>query len=628
MRKVLLVACLALVCVIAAPLHAEEAKTDGGEALFRERCAACHDGAVARAPGIAALRQMSVDNIRSVLTTGSMKEQAQDLTTAQVDMLSQFLGEKKATAVAAPELRCAKVDDAQVDLATGPHWNGWGVDLSQHRFQSAAEAQLTADDVPRLKLKWAFGFPGANRAYAQPTIMGGRLFVGSATGKVYSLDAKSGCIHWIFDAGAPVRTAISIGKSANNWSAYFGDQRANAYSVDALSGKLLWKTHADEHGAAIITGAPTLAAGVLYVPLSSQEELFASSPLYPCCSFRGSVAALDVVSGQILWKNYTIPKAAEPVRKNEYGFELLGPSGAGIWSAPTIDLQKRMIYVTTGDSYSDPAANTSDAFVAFHLENGAMAWWYQATAGDAYTVACIEAAAGQNNCPQANGPDLDFGSSPILVDLANGRRALIAGQKSGIVHAIDPDRDGAVLWQVRVGEGGRLGGVQWGAAADEHNVYVAVSDVKVRVAPSGTPGAQPGIIAETSYLLDPNAGGGLYALKLETGELVWHAPHPGCGDQPGCSRAQSAAVTAIPGVVFSGGLDGHLRAYAATTGSIIWDVDTKGEYHTLNGLVAHGGSIDGPGAVVVGGMLYVNSGYQFFGTIPGNVLLAFSVKGD
>jgi polyvinyl alcohol dehydrogenase (cytochrome) len=232
----------------------------------------------------------------------------------------------------------------------------------------------------------------------------------------------------VFGAAAPVRTAISIGRDTRGWSAYFGDQSANAFSVDALSGKPQWKTHLEDHSAAMITGAPTLAGGVLYVPVTSFEEAVGARPRYPCCSFRGSVSAMDAASGKVLWKGYTIAKAPEPVRKNELGAQLWGPSGAGIWSSPTIDLKKQMVYVTTGDSYSDPPADTSDAFLAFHLEDGALAWSRQMTSGDAYTIACGSAAPGTGNCPEANGPDFDFGSSPILVELADGRRALIAGQ--------------------------------------------------------------------------------------------------------------------------------------------------------------------------------------------------------
>jgi polyvinyl alcohol dehydrogenase (cytochrome) len=232
-----------------------------------------------------------------------------------------------------------------------------------------------------------------------------------------------------------------------------------------------------------------------------------------------------------------------------------------------------MVYATTGDSYSDPAADTSDAFLGIRMETGELAWSRQMTQGDAYTVACV--GPDRTNCPQAKGPDLDFGSSPILVNLPDGRRLLIAGQKSGMVHAIDPDRQGAIVWQQKVGRGGTLGGVQWGSAVDQDHVYVAVSDVTVQLAPEGKAGAQKALYGGGNFLLAPDRGGGIYALELATGKVVWNTPHPGCGDVPGCSPAQSAAVTAIPGVVFSGGLDGHLRAYATSDGRIIWPMAAR-----------------------------------------------------
>jgi polyvinyl alcohol dehydrogenase (cytochrome) len=554
-----------------------------------------------------------------------MRAQGQELAATEIEAVSRFLGNNSAPARGAAAA-CAAAIPVPADALAEPHWNGWGVDAAQRRFQPAAMAQLAAADVPKLKLRWAFAFEGVNRAYAQPTIVAGRLFIGSANGKVYSLDAKRGCIIWVFEAAAPVRAAISIGVSGGRWSAYFGDQQANAYALDALTGKLLWKTQVDAHPAAIITGAPTLADAVLYVPVTSYEEATGADPRYPCCSFRGSVAALDTATGKVLWKSYSIAEAPKPVRKNQLGVQLFGPSGAGIWSSPAVDRAAGMLYATTGDSYSDPAAGTSDAILAFRLDNGEPAWSHQMTAGDAFTVAC-DWQPGTGNCPEARGPDFDFGSSPILVRLASGKRALVAAQKSGMVYAVDPDREGAMLWQRRLGKGGKMGGVEWGAAADEHNVYVALSDVRMRAVPASTTGAHESVFGP-SFLLDPAAGGGLFALALESGEVVWHTPHPGCGDAPGCSPAQSAAVTAIPGVAFSGGLDGHLRAYAAASGQIIWDVDTKGTYKTVNGTTALGGSIDGPGPVVVGGMLYVNSGYAFAGAAPGNVLLAFSVDGQ
>ena len=612
--------------LLAAPALAQSGGRAEGEAIYRTRCVGCHETGAPRASDLATLRTMSQDRVLEALRTGSMSTQAQGLSTAQLDDLSRFVAGADAVQNAEqPNGACREATAPLADPLARAHWNGWGGDVSQQRFQPAVMAQLNAEDVPRLKLKWAFGFPGATRAQAQPTLMGGHVFVGSQSGRVYALDARTGCAHWVFDAGHSVRSAITIAASADGWSAYFGDQRGNAYAIDAVSGQRRWTTHVEAHGAAMISGAPAVNDGVLYVPVSSFEEVSGANPNYQCCSFRGSLVALDAATGRMLWQGYTIPQAPAPVRKNAGGVQLWGPSGASIWSSPSIDPQRRMIYATTGDSYSDPPADTSDAFIAYRMETGEIAWSRQMTAGDAYTVAC--AGGNSANCPEAKGPDLDFGSSPMLVNLPDGKRALIAGQKSGVVHAIDPDRQGAILWQRRVGRGGVLGGVQWGAAVDQDNVYVAVSDLSAHLAAQGTAGAQRGVFGERSFVLDPREGGGITALKLATGEVVWRTPHPGCGDVPGCSPAQSAAVTVIPGVVFSGGLDGHLRAYAASDGKIIWDVDTGQTYSTVNGVVAHGGSLDGPGAVIVDGMLYVNSGYANFGTAPGNVLLAFSVDG-
>ena len=513
------------------------------------------------------------------------------------------------------------------DPMTAPHWNGWGVDGSQHRFQPAEMAQLTAGDVPRLKLKWAFGFPATILTFAQPTVMGGRIFVGSYGGKVYSLDAKTGCTYWEFDAGAPVRSAITVGPGKVGWLAYFGDQRGNVHAVDVETGKALWTTRVEDHPAAWSTGSPTLAGTTLFVPISSREEFLATDPKYPCCTFRGSVVALEASTGKTLWKSHTITEEPKARATSSTGVQLSGPSGAAVWSSPTYDPLKDMIYVTTGDNYSDPPTNTSDAILALNAVSGKMVWSRQVTSGDAFNIACAAPESGPN-CPASKGPDLDFGSSAILVSLPNGKRVLIAGQKSGVVTAVDPDRDGAILWQTRVGRGGHLGGVQWGSAADNSRIYVAVSDTIFGPVPPGTAGGQVSPFdPNVTWLLDSKTGGGLHALSLESGEKVWQTPHPGCNNVPGCGPAQSAAVTAIPGIVFSGGLDGHLRAYSADDGRIVWDEDTKREYRTVNGVAARGGSMDGPGAVVVGGMLYVSSGYGLWAGTPGNVLLAYSLDG-
>lgn len=595
---------------------AQASDAPDGAALYRNHCAACHDSGGGRAPGREALQRLSPERITLALESGTMMIMGQRRTAPERRAIAEFLAGRltgrEPLEGPSPAAFCKDGATAWRDPLAGPHWNGWGADLANRRFQSAAQAGLTAGDVPRLRLKWAFGFPGEIMAYAQPAVAGGRLFAGSAGRRVYSLSAATGCIYWTLEAEAPVRTAITIGKRGAGYAVYFGDLHANVYAADAVTGEILWKTRADEHSEARITGAPALSGDRLFVPVASSEEVSAADPAYECCRFRGSVLALDTATGKTIWKTYTIAGAPHPTRKNKSGTQLWGPSGAAVWSAPTLDLTRHVLYAATGDNYSDPTAATSDAILGLDMRSGKILWTRQITAGDAFNLACPSP--DKTNCPDANGPDFDFGSSPILIELSRGRRMLVAGQKSAMVYALDPDRGGELLWHTRVGRGGTLGGIQWGPAADDDRAYVALSDIKRRVTPMGLE-------------LDPTAGGGLFALRLATGEIDWSAPPPVCGDRRPCSPAQSAAVTVIPSVVFSGSSDGHLRAYSTHDGKVVWDFDAVREFQTVDGVPARGGSFDGPGPVVAGGMLYVNSGYGAMGGIPGNVLLAFSLEG-
>jgi polyvinyl alcohol dehydrogenase (cytochrome) len=477
-------------------------------------------------------------------------------------------------------------------------WNGWSVDLFNSRYQP--KPGMSAADVPGLKLKWAFAFQGETVRSAQPSIVGGRVFTGSASGAIYSLDAASGCVYWKYDAGATVRTAISIGKAGGKTIAYFGDIRGNVHALDAATGQFLWKVNVDDHPAARVTGAPAFYEGRLYVPVSSVEEASAMSPAYECCKFRGSIVALEGTTGKQIWKTYAVPDPPKPLQKSATGTQLWGPAGAAIWSAPTIDAKKKVIYAGTGNSYTNVSTNTSDAILAFDLESGSLLWSSQVTPKDNFTMGCMRG----TNCPEERGPDFDFGSSPILRELPGGKRVLVCGQKSGVVWGLDPDQRGKVLWQTRLGQGSALGGIEWGPTADLENAYVAVSDV---IAPLGRPG-------------------GLHAVRLSTGEKIWTTPPPelNCtAGAKGCNRAQSAAISSIPGVVFSGSVDGHLRAFLAKTGEIVWDFDTVRDYETVNGVPGKGGSLDSAGPVIVNGMVFVNSGYGMWQGLPGNMLLAF-----
>jgi polyvinyl alcohol dehydrogenase (cytochrome) len=575
-----------------------------GAAIYASRCATCHEDSGPPYLNHFVLKAAAPEYIVYMLDAGTMQAQGARLTIGQRAAVAEYLTGKRLGSSASMSVgRCPGQPPSSF---SGPQWDGWGVDLDNSRFQPEDQAGLTAAQVPGLKLKWAFGFPGGFTAYSQPVVVGGRVFVGDTIGGVYSLNASTGCTYWKFQAAAGVRTAVTVGPGH---LAYFGDLRANVYAVNAVTGKLVWKVRMSTHPYARVTGTPRLYKGRLYIPVSSREEWMSADPNYACCTFRGILAALDAATGRELWRSYTIPDAARPTKKSKAGTQLWGPSGAGLWSSPTIDAQQNLLYIGAGNNYSDPATSNSDAILAFDLATGKIIWSRQITPDDTYNVSCYRD--DKSNCPAKQGPDSDFAASPVLRTLANGRRVLIVGQKSGIVFGLDPDKQGEILWRITIGLGGPLGGVEWGPAVDSSVAYVARSDFGFAGGPEGT-------------VPDPKSGGGLFALDVATGKQVWAAlpPAGGC-TTPRCSPAQSAAVTAIPGVVFSGADDGHLRAYSTKDGSILWDYDTLRGFDTTNSLPARGGSIDGGGPAVAGGMVFVTSGYGSLYGIAGSVLLAF-----
>jgi polyvinyl alcohol dehydrogenase (cytochrome) len=557
---------------------------------------------------MAALRQRVPEEIVAALTTGLMRQQGSELTDAERRAVAEYLsgrligaGSTNSAGAVEAMARCAG-PSAPINLSAAGQWNGWGVDITNTRFQPAAQAGLSTDQISKLTLKWAFGFPNATTARAQPTVAGGRVFVGSQSGLVYALDAKTGCTIWTFQAKGGVRTAIVLGpRGSAGVTAYFGDATPSAYAIDAATGTLIWTRKVDEHPSAHVTGTPTLYQGRLYVPVSSGEEGQGANARYECCTFRGSLLALNASTGAVLWKTYTIPDESKPIGRNNSGTTRWGPAGASIWSSPTIDVKRHVIYAATGNMYTEPQQTTSDAVIAFDMDSGKIVWTSQVTPTDVFVTGCNAPTAA--NCPHDVGPDFDFGSAPILATLPSGRDLIVIGQKSGIGWAMDPDKRGAVVWQYRAGKGSALGGMEWGSAVDAARAYFAVSD---------TIGAN-------------NQPGGLHAVSLETGERVWFSPPtaPACGSGRGCNAALSAAITVIPGVIFAGSNDGALRAYLTKDGSVIWEFDTNREFLTVNGVAAKGASINEAGPTVAGGMVFVNSGYGTLGGRPGNVLLAF-----
>ncbi len=576
----------------------KQAPPPDGAALFTQQCAGCHTkNNDMRAPEPDALHQMSKDSILATLESGRMKWEGKRLSKAKKDAIATYLAAPQSAREIATGY-CARDLDPPANL---PAWSGWGSDGRNRRFQTAIAAGLDRDSVKNLKLKWAFGFPGASATYGQPTSYAGKLFVGSEDGTVYALDSATGCLWWIYKASATVKTAISIGNKGS--TAFFGDTNGFIYAVKAADGSIVWKAHPESHAAARITGSPLLVGSRLYVPMSSGEEGASADPSYPCCTFRGSVVALDAATGKQIWKAYTIADAPHPTRKSPQGVQYFGPSGAAVWSAPTADLKQNAIYVATGNNYSDPPTEMSDAVVAFDIRTGKKLWSHQFTPKDVWNSGCV--AEKKDNCPENHGDDYDFGAPPILTRLAGRGDILLLAQKSGLVYALDPDRKGKLLWKSRIGRGGPLGGIEWGGAADNGFAYFPVSDFDFD---------------------NPLVGGGMFALDLHTGRSSWHVdpPKPACAGQFGCSPAQMAPPTLIPGVVFSGSMDGHLRAYDTRDGTVLWDFDTAQQFSTTNGMQAHGGSLNGAGPAVVNGMVYVNTGYT--NAMAGNVLLAFSAE--
>jgi polyvinyl alcohol dehydrogenase (cytochrome) len=584
--------------------------TESGWATFQTRCSACHGNpAVARAATPDAIRAMTPERIYEALATGSMQAQSQGLNDLQKRALAEFMAGRPLGSISRGHARDmpnqCKANPAMTDPSQGPSWIGWGNGLANTRSQTAVAAGLTAADVPRLKLKWAFGYPAGVSANAPPAVASGRVFVGSDNGFFYSLDAATGCVYWSFEQGSIVRNAPTLGPIGGQGNAryavYFGDGHANVYALDAQTGRLLWKTKTDPHFIARITAGSTLHNGKLFVPVSSSEEFSSGHPDYSCCTSRGSVVALDANTGKQIWKAWVVPEEPKPWRTQANGVVLYKPAGGAVWNAPTVDPVRQAVYFGTGDATTAPPAVTTDAIMAVDMNTGKLLWSYQATEGDVFMGGC-NGPVKSEACPSPMGPDADIGNSPILVTLPGGKRALIGGTKSADVFALDPDANGKLLYRINaaggpVGQGrGRGGAIVWGGAAGDQRVYYGMG------------------------------GAGLAALNPATGERAWvFTPPPSATG--GRGGGLGAAPTTIPGVVFEGAGDGRLYAVSAADGKLLWQFNTAQTFDTVNEVPARGGAIAVSGAVIVNRMLFVGSGYAVgSGATAGNVLLAFGVE--
>lgn len=588
-----------------------------GHTVYQTSCERCHSGEEsARAPRITSLGAMTPRAILAALTDGRMRRHGEDLTQNERVAVSEWLTGKELTETRLPDAAfCSAIPSGPGEV----HWSGWGGGTGESGYRGTAAAGVSASDFGDLELAWAFAFPDAGQVRSKPAVVGDRVIIGSAYGEVYSIDLETGCVHWVFPADAAVRGGITIGEGPGGaQTAFFSDFRVNVYAIDAASGELFWRTPAGSHADHTNTGTVAYHAGRVFVPLSSMEIVTANDPTYECCSSAGGIVALAADTGDPLWEFRTVAEEPRPVGENELGTRTFGPSGAPIWSSPTVDADRNLLYVGTGENYTHPATETSDAIIAIDLDTGATRWSFQGTPDDAWNMACTIP---QNfeNCPVGSGPDFDFGMSPIIVTRDDGSQILVAGQKSGMVWAFDPDADGELVWAKKVGKGSALGGVHWGIASDGRRVYVPNSDNPFAVMRD----------PRTGELSHPSGnepvGTGVYALDLGAGEVIWQV-EPDltvCAGRPGCQPFFSAAATVIEGAVLAGSLDGHMRAWSTEDGTLLWDIDTATEFPTVNGVPGRGGSIDGPGPVVVQGTVLISSGYDMFNEMPGNLLLAY-----
>jgi len=600
------------------PPPEEEAKLSGGrpdimapppaKKLYEQKCAWCHTDAGIQmngrlVPTTATMRAMQASKVYEIMAHGKMMAQSEGISDRDMRGIAELITGKKMeggseTLIASMSNNC-KGNPPMPDPAAGPAWNGWSPRVDNARHQSAAAARLTAADVPKLKLKWAFGLPLGASTSSQPSVVSGRVFVGSDNSTLYSLDARSGCAYWSYRTKAPGRVAPIVapikGYPGVKYAVYYATLGKIVYALDAQTGKLLWESAIPGEGNGL-TGSPSYYAGRLYVPLTASGVTAGFMPKVECCKSRGAVVALDATSGRILWRTETVPEPLEKLSINSVGTQVWGPAGASVWNSPTIDPQRGLIYVGTGNSYGPKAASTSDSILALSMKDGSIQWHHQEFKDDAFMLGCPDRSPPGQICPEKIGEDWDFGgASAILQPLGKGRSVLVAAGKGGIAIALDPDRKGKLLWRTKLYDKTPPtadGLVVFGGTADGRRVYFPLQQ----------------------------EGGGLKALELATGRIDWDAPIR--ADK----RGQASAASSIPGVVFTGGWDGIVRA-VDMSGKVIWSFNTRQRFESVNGVIAIGGSIGAPGPTIANGMVYVASGYPGFqGGTPGNVILAFGIE--
>jgi polyvinyl alcohol dehydrogenase (cytochrome) len=614
-------AAAALFVALMQTLHAQDLRADHpGKAVYEQYCAACHNQTGTRAPALSAIQQMSAQTLRFTLTEGLMQQQGAAVPRDRLQQLIGYLaaadgadGDWVAAMMCRPEHRT-------VDLAAQASLTMFGTDHRNSRRLTARQAGLTSADLANLELAWALGFPKTTSLRASPVIIGSTMFYApSPTGKLLALDTNTACVKWSYDAGVPLRSSVSYGElgDGGRMALVFGDARGQIHTVDAKTGALIWTAEGRHQAAGGVTGAPVLYKDRIIVPVSASGVGAGANPKFECCTGHGAVVALDALTGRQLWVAHTMEDAKYTGQLSPTGVKLRGPSGAPIWSTPSIDVKRGLVYAGTGQATSLPATNTSDAILAIDLATGALKWSFQALANDVWHLGCqFDPAKSGPNCPTPDESvlkDYDFGAGAVIAQRRDGRDILLAGQKSGDLWGIDPDDHGKVLWRHTFGHGSPLGGIHWGLATDGERVFAAVND--------------PHFPESPGYVPEP----GMNAVDISTGNVLWRKPvTPDCANGreqrfPECNEKYglSAAPLVVDKSVIAAGIDGRVYVYDAATGDIVWRYDTLRDFDTLNGVQGKGGGVDSHSIFAGAGLVFIASGYGAFGQPPGNVLLAF-----
>jgi polyvinyl alcohol dehydrogenase (cytochrome) len=597
-----------------------------GSALYEQHCDTCHSLPEMKAPDLATLKQMPYTRVSRSLEFGMMMQQAAHMTGEERYAIAKFLSSDSSEArdewVAEHSCRSRKL------YAVNPgSEDNWGFGTGNRRALEQG-VEISPANVNSLMLKWSLAFPSVTEMRSQPVAADDALFVATANGNVFGIDQDSGCIRWRFAADSAVRSSLNLAVAADSKpTLFFADDLGTVYAVSANEGRLRWKQSLRWFPVSVISGSLTFHENRLFVPISTFESAVAGLDSYPCCRSHGGVVALDTSDGSIIWQYHTTPQAMK-IDTTSAGTDVWGPSGAGVWTTPAVDATRGLLYIGTANNMSPPATHNSDSVVALNMQTGAEEWVFQALAGDIWNVACHLGAA---NCPDDAGPDFDFGGGITLTQNSAGDDVIVAGQKSGIVYTLDPDRKGAVIWQQRLSMGTSNGGIHWGVATSGDTIWATVAD---------PPRQRAGYV--------PNPG--IYALNLADGEINWsvrverdcefdlsNAPRIGLVEMqnsatasswPECSfyYGHSAAPLYANGLVYAGALDGKLRILDAASGEILRIIETNRGFAGDNGIDGHGGAIDLSGVVVDGRRLFLYSGYGVFGQMPGNILLGYEIS--